>query len=94
MESIIDKSKQDQKFVYEEDKIFNLNHVEAFLPELICGICNNILKNPIECKNWKNHCVEIVKLTGSCKTLILAHIVETKVSLIEWTEWQEIYFAN
>jgi hypothetical protein len=62
MESIIDKSKQDQKFVYEEDKIFNLSHVEAFLPELICGICNNILKNPIECKNCEK------PVCGDCKT--------------------------
>lgn len=62
MESIIDKSKQDQKFVYEEERIFNLSHVEAFLPELICGICNNILKNPIECKNCEK------PLCGDCKT--------------------------
>ena len=50
MEGIIDKGKIDQKYVYEEDKIFNSSHVEAFLSELICGICNNVLKNPIECK--------------------------------------------
>ena len=62
MESIIDKSKVDSKFVYEEDKIFNMQHVEAFLPELICGICKNILKNPIECKNCEK------PLCGDCKT--------------------------
>ena len=44
MESVIDKSKVDSKYVFEEDRIYNTNHVEAFLPELICGNCNNVLK--------------------------------------------------
>ena len=63
MDSIIDKQKQDKKYVYEVDKIHNASHVEAFLPELICGICNNILKNPIECKNCEK------PICGECKTL-------------------------
>lgn len=47
---LVDKKQIDQKYVFEEEKIFNVAHVEAFLAELICGICNNVLKNPIECK--------------------------------------------
>ena len=62
MESIIDKQAHDKKYVFEEDKIYNAQHVEAFLAELICGICNNILKNPIECKNCEK------PLCGDCKT--------------------------
>ena len=50
MESVIDKSKVDKKYVFEEERIYNTAQVEAFLSELICGICNNVLKNPIECK--------------------------------------------
>ena len=61
MESIIDKTKCDQKYVYEEEKIYNTSHVEAFLTELICGICNNVLKNPIECKTCEK------PLCGDCK---------------------------
>lgn len=37
-------------YVYEEDYIENKADVAAFLPELICGVCNYILKNPLECK--------------------------------------------
>ena len=37
-------------YVYEEDHIENKADVAAFLPELICGVCNYILKNPLECK--------------------------------------------
>lgn len=37
-------------YVYEEDFIDNKADVAAFLPELICGVCNYILKNPLECK--------------------------------------------
>ena len=62
MEKIVDKTRQDLKYVYEEDKIFNKSHVEAFLAELICGICNNVLKNPIECKICEK------PLCGDCKT--------------------------
>ena len=36
--------------MYEEDYIENKADVAAFLPELICGVCNYILKNPLECK--------------------------------------------
>ena len=36
--------------MYEEDFIDNKQNVAAFLPELICGVCNYILKNPLECK--------------------------------------------
>lgn len=61
MDSLVDKTKQDKKYVYEEDKIFNTTQVEAFLPELICGICNNVLKNPIECKTCEK------PLCGDCK---------------------------
>lgn len=50
MDSVIDKCQNDLKYIYEEQHIVNQAHVEAFLGELICGICNNILKNPIECK--------------------------------------------
>jgi len=62
MEKIVDKTRQDLKYVYEEEKIFNKAHVEAFLAELICGICNNVLKNPIECKICEK------PLCGDCKT--------------------------
>ncbi len=62
MESIIEQSLQNQKYVFEEDKIYNTKAVETFLPELICGICNNVLKNPIECKNCEK------ALCGDCKT--------------------------
>jgi hypothetical protein len=62
MEGIIDKSKIDSKYCFEEENIYNNAHIEAFLPELICGICNNILKNPIECKTCEK------PLCGDCKT--------------------------
>lgn len=61
MESIIDKTKQNQKYIYDEEKIANAIQVEAFLQELICGICNNVLKNPIECKQCEK------PLCGDCK---------------------------
>ena len=43
-------SKETGTYVYEEDHIDNKSDVAAFLPELICGVCNYILKNPLECK--------------------------------------------
>ena len=62
MESLVEATRQNQKYIFEEDKIFNTNHVEAFLSELICCICNNVLKNPIECKTCEK------PLCGDCKT--------------------------
>ena len=62
MDSIVDKTKQDSKYNYEEERIANQAHIAAFLPELICGICNNILKNPNECKTCEK------PLCGDCKT--------------------------
>ena len=61
MDSLVDKTKQNLKYVYEESFISNTSHVEAFLQELICGICNNVLKNPIECKQCEK------PLCGDCK---------------------------
>ena len=63
METIIDKGNRNQKYAYEEEKIVNIGQVEDFLPELICGICNNVLKNPFECKNCEK------PVCGGCKTL-------------------------
>ena len=37
-------------YVYEEDFIDNRADVAAFIPEVVCGVCNYILKNPLECK--------------------------------------------
>ena len=62
MESLIEQNRQNQKYIYEEDKIFNSQHVEAFLSELICGICNNVLKSPVECKTCEK------PLCADCKT--------------------------
>ena len=41
---------QGKNYSYEEDFLDNKTDVAAFLAELICGVCNNILKNPQECK--------------------------------------------
>lgn len=38
------------QYFYEEDSIANKGEVAAFLSELLCGVCNYILKNPLECK--------------------------------------------
>ena len=43
-------SKETGTYVYEEDHIDNKSDVAAFLPEFKCGVCNFILKNPLECK--------------------------------------------
>ena len=37
-------------YFYEEDSIANKAEVSAFLSELVCGVCNYILKSPLECK--------------------------------------------
>jgi hypothetical protein len=37
-------------YVYEDEYIDNKADVAAFLTELVCGVCNYILKNPLECK--------------------------------------------
>ncbi|CDW90976.1 traf-type zinc finger family [Stylonychia lemnae] len=51
METIKPDSDQlHNSFIYEEDHIDNKADVAAFIPELICGVCNYILKNPLECK--------------------------------------------
>ena len=62
MESIIEKGEIEKKYNFEEDKIYNLSQVDAFLSELVCGICNNILKNPIECKACEK------PICSDCKT--------------------------
>lgn len=38
-------------YYYEEENIVNKAEVAAFLPELVCGVCNYILKAPLECKS-------------------------------------------
>ena len=44
-------------YFYEEENIYNKSEVAAFLPELVCGVCNYILKALIlECffyRLWK-----------------------------------------
>lgn len=62
MESIIDKSLQNSKFVFDDELIVNRSYVSGFLQELICDICNNVLKNPIECKTCEK------PLCSDCKT--------------------------
>lgn len=39
-----------KSYTYEEDFLENKSDVAAFLAELICGVCDSILKNPQECK--------------------------------------------
>ena len=48
--SIDESNTKSQSYVYEDDYIDNKPDVQAFIPELVCGVCNYILKNPLECK--------------------------------------------
>lgn len=50
MESLPTESGAKRNFVYEEEALENKQDVAAFLPEIICGICNSILRDPLECK--------------------------------------------
>ena len=49
-------------YFYEEELVANKSEVLAFIPELVCGVCNYILKNPLECKTCEK------PLCGQCKT--------------------------
>lgn len=53
---------QTNKYLFDEELIANKQEVAAFLSELICGVCNYILKQPLECKNCEK------PICGNCKT--------------------------
>ena len=57
-----------EAYVYQLDFIDNLQDVQAFIPELVCEVCQNILKNPLECKSCeKSICTECkIKLFSKC----------------------------
>ena len=39
-----------KSYIFEEEMIENKADVASFISELMCGVCNLILKNPVECK--------------------------------------------
>ena len=39
-----------KSYIFEEEMIQNKADVASFISELLCGVCNLILKNPVECK--------------------------------------------
>ncbi len=57
----IQQSEQSNNYFYEEDMLDNRQEVQAFIPELVCGVCNYILKNPLECKTCEK------PICGQCK---------------------------
>jgi hypothetical protein len=48
-------------YFYEEENVANRSEVAAFIPELVCGVCNYILKLPLECKTCEK------PICGHCK---------------------------
>ena len=61
VESSIPQNDNQNSYLYEEENIMNKTEVAAFLPELVCGVCNYILKAPLECKICEK------PICGSCK---------------------------
>ena len=52
---------ESNNYFYDEELLENKSEVQSFLPELVCGVCNYILKAPLECKTCEK------PICGSCK---------------------------